>query len=97
MRPENCRAIILGGIYLKLKVCISAGWQKDVAKATAWWRHQMETFSALLAIGEFPTQRPVTRNFDVFFDQRLNKRISKQSRGWWFETLSCPLWCHRNE
>ena len=38
-----------------------------------WWRHQMETFSALLAIcagnspvpGEFPTQRPVTRSFDV--------------------------------
>ena len=47
----------------------------------AWWRHQMETFSALQAIcggnstvtGEFPTQRPVTQNFDVFFDLRLNK------------------------
>ena len=24
--------------------------------------------------GEFPTQRPVTRSFDVFFDLRLNKR-----------------------
>ena len=23
--------------------------------------------------GEFPTQRPVTRSFDVFFDLRLNK------------------------
>ena len=42
----------------------------------------METFPALLAIcagksqvpGEFPTQRPVTRNSDVFFDLRLNKR-----------------------
>ena len=48
----------------------------------------METFSALLAIcagnspgtGEFPTQRPVTRSFDVFFDLRLNIRLSKQ---WW--------------
>ena len=48
-----------------------------------WWRHQMETFSALLAIcagnspvpGEFPAQRPVTRSFDVFFDLRLNKRL----------------------
>ena len=29
--------------------------------------------------GEFPTQRPVTRSFDVFFDLRLNKRLSKQS------------------
>ena len=27
---------------------------------------------------------------------RLNKRLSKQWWGWWFETLSCPLWRHRN-
>ena len=33
--------------------------------------------------GEFPAQRPVTRSFDVFFDWRLNKRSSKQPRGWW--------------
>ena len=45
----------------------------------------MEIFSALLAIcagnspvnGEFPAQTPVTRSFDVFFDPRLNKRLSK--------------------
>ena len=69
-----------------------------------WWRHQMETFSALLAIcagnspvpGEFPAQRPVTRSFDVSFDLRVNIRLSKQSWGWWFETLSCPLWRHCN-
>ena len=44
----------------------------------SWWSHPMETFAALLAIcvgnspvpGEFPAQRPVTRNFDVFFDLR---------------------------
>ena len=55
-----------------------------------WWRHQMGTFSALLAIcagnspvpGEFPLQRPVTRGFDVFFDLCLNKGLSKQSWGW---------------
>ena len=46
--------------------------------------------------GEFPAQRPVTRNFDVFFDLRLNKRLSKQSWGWGFETLSRPLWRHCN-
>ena len=46
--------------------------------------------------GEFPTQRPVTRSFDVFFDLRLNKRLSTQSWGWWFETLSRPLWHYRN-
>ena len=47
--------------------------------------------------GEFPTQRPVTRSFDVFFDLRLNKRLSKQPWGWWFETPSWSLWRHCNE
>ena len=67
-----------------------------------WWRHQMESFSALLTIcagnsprtGEFPRQRPVTRSFDAYFDLRLNKRLSKQSLGWWFETPSLSLWRH---
>ena len=52
--------------------------------------HQVEAVSTLLAIcagntpviGEFPSQRQVMRSFDVFFDLRLNKRFSKQSRGW---------------
>ena len=64
----------------------------------------METFSALLALcvgnspvsGEFPSQRPVTRSFDVFFDLCLNKRLSKQSWNWWFETPSRSLWRHCN-
>ena len=46
--------------------------------------------------GEFPTQRPVTRSFDVFFDLRLNKRLSKQPWSWWFETPSWSLWRHCN-
>ena len=47
--------------------------------------------------GEFPSQMPVTRRIDVFFDLRLNKRLRIQSRGWWVETLSRPLWRHCNE
>ena len=47
--------------------------------------------------GEFPTQRPVTRNYDVFFVLRSNWRLSKQSSGWWFETPSWSLWRHCNE
>ena len=47
-----------------------------------------------LVCGEFTG--PVTRNFDVFY-LRLNKRLSKQSQGWWFETLSGSLWRHCNE
>ena len=62
----------------------------------------METFSALLAIcegnppviGGFPSQMPVTRRFDIYFDLRLNKRLSKQSRRQWFETPSRSLRRH---
>ena len=54
----------------------------------------MEKFSTLLALcagnspvtREFPVQRPVTRSFDVFFDLRPNKQLSKKSRDWWIET-----------
>ena len=42
--------------------------------------------------GEFPTQRPVTQSFDVFFDLHLNKRLSKHPWGWWFEMPSWSLW-----
>ena len=76
-----------------LKRKLMHGWMSD-----AWWRDQMETFSALLAIcagispvpGEFPSQRPVSRSFDVFFDLCLNERLIKRLWGWWLETLSRP-------
>ena len=69
-----------------------------------WWHHQMETFSALLALcvgnspvtGEFPSQRPLTWSFDVFLDLRLNKRLSKQSICRWFKMSPCSLWRHCN-
>ena len=64
----------------------------------------MKTLSALLAFcegnspvtSEFPSQMPVTRSFDVFFDLHLNKRLNKQSWGWWFEMSSHPSWRHCN-
>ena len=69
-----------------------------------WWRHQMETFSALLTLcvenspvtGEFPSQRPMTRSF-VFLWSAPEKRLSKQSWGWWYETPSRLLWRHCND
>ena len=42
-------------------------------------------------------KRPVTRSFDIFFDLRLNKRLSKQSRCRWFETSPRSLWRQCNE
>ena len=74
-----------------------------------WWRHQMETFSALLALcagnspdaGEFPAQRPVTRSFDVFFYLRLSKRlVNNREAGDAIGpilTLSGPFWRHCND
>ena len=77
----------------------------ELHRLTPWWRHQMDTFSLLLAVcagnspvpGEFPAQRPVTGSFDVFFDLRPNKRLSKQSWGWWFwdaiALIMTSFWC----
>ena len=85
----------------RVVIARSPGWKGYVI---SWWRHQMETFYALLDLcvgnsplaGEFPSQRPVTRSFDVFFDPRLNKRLCKQSKRRWFETPSRSLWRHCN-
>ena len=65
----------------------------------------MEKFSALLALCagtlpvtvELPTQRPVTRSFDVFVELCVNKQLSKQSCGWCFQTPVSSLWRHCNE
>ena len=53
--------------------------------------------SSWLVAGEFPSHRPVTQSFEIFCDPRLNKRLSKQSWGLWFETPSIPSWRHCND
>ena len=81
-----------------------AGDHYSKTHCNSWWRHQIETFSTLLAFyagnspvtGEFLSQRPVTQSFNVFFNLRLNKRLSKQSLGWWFDAPSRSLWRHYN-
>ena len=100
------KCLILIYISSSLEYLVSmmpdAIWSQDPAELpqqhglTAWWLHQMETFSVLLALcegnppvsGGFPSQRPVTRT--------LNKRLRKQSRRRWFETPSHSLWRHCN-
>ena len=67
-----------------------------------WWRHQMVTFSALLAFcegnspvtGEYPSQRSRFGIFDFFFGLCLNKRLNEHSEHQWFETSSQPIWRH---
>ena len=111
--PHHCS--FAKGIHRELVVSIHKGKHFHVVTSlwllsiqciiSTWWRHQMETFSTLLAlcagnssvVGDFPAERPVTRSFDIFFDMHLNKRFSKQWWGCWFNTPSCPLWRHCNE
>ena len=93
--PYHAVSRLCTGIIIRL-LCFG-NWQQ-------LWRHQMETFSALLALwvrnssvtAEFSAQRPVTWSFDVFFDLGLNKRLSKQSWGWWLEMPSRSWWRHHN-
>ena len=74
----------LSNILPMLNNFINTAYVNKSDTCQSWWRHQMETFSTLLAIcagnspvpGDFPTQRPVTRSFDVFFDLSLNKQLS---------------------
>ena len=55
-----------------------------------------------LLCGEFTSHRWITRTkasgaeLWYFFDLRLNKRLSKQWRGWWCETPLRPSWRHCN-
>ena len=75
---EKCMLIILDTVPL----------HDDVIK----WKHFPRYWLFVRGIHRsrwIPYKRPVTRCFDVFFDLHLNKQLSKQSQGWWFETESC--------
>ena len=95
---------IFGFIFLSFQY-VMFQYIRRCYNGSLWWCHQMVTSSALLVLcvgnspvtGEFPSQRPVTRSFDVFLDLCLNKRLNKQSWGWWFETSSCSLWRQYSE
>ena len=74
-------------IYQKrLAVVLPTNLKLDMKILVSWWH---------------PRWIPRTKASDAelwcFLDLRLNKRLSRQSWGWWFETLSRPLWRHRNE
>ena len=65
-------------------------WHDDVIKwkyfrvtGPLWWES--------IVTGEISSLRPAKPSFDIFFDLHLNKRLSKQSLSWWFET---PKWLH---
>ena len=88
-RASNAESVSMSWRHYGYRASVIA-----TAIGTTWWRHHIETFSQLLALcegnpldaGGFPSQRPMTQRFDVFFDLRQNKRLSKQSSRRWFET-----------
>ena len=96
---ETARNINYKFVEVWYDTCIhifgDAYWYDDVIK----WEHFPRYWPFVRGIhrsGEFPSQRPVMRNFDVFFDRCLNKRSSKQSRRRWLATSSLSLWRHCN-
>ena len=89
---SDLRLIILAG-WIQISVLINAT-HDDVIN----WEHFPRYWPFVRGTHRSSVnspQRPVTRSFDVFFD--LSKQLSIQWWGWWFETLSRPLWRHRNE
>ena len=99
----NLHGNITSATILKMPSAIHT-LNNPIAARFPWWNHQMQTFSVLLTIcagnspvnGEFHAQRPLTRSFGVFFNLRLNKRLSKQWWVWFYETPSRPLRRHCN-
>ena len=96
--------VCLGGSNFRMMTSSNGNIFRVTGPFCGQFTGQMETSSALLALsvgnspvaGEFPSQRTVTRSFDVSFDPCLNKRLSKKSRRRWFETLLRSLWRHCN-
>ena len=85
------------GVFLMIKILYIAWFEYQlsfekksiITKGMMTSSNQMEIFSAFVrGIHQFPLQRPKTRSFGVFFDLRLNKRMSKQLRCRLFETPS---------
>ena len=108
-RPWRCLNVICATLERpRQPFCLPSAFNGDLASfVVAQGRHKGRSpcvKGVLLAIcagnspvpGELHSQRPVTRSFDVFFDLRLNKRLSTQSRYWWLETPWSSLWRHCN-
>ena len=62
----------------------------------SWWGNIFVLLAICEVTCEFPSQRPVTRSFDIIFDLCLNKRLSKQPRLRWFEAPPRPFCRHCN-
>ena len=80
----TCLMIFMNTVAWWAGAAAGNGWitHDDVIK----WKHFPRYWPFMRGIHRSPAQRPVKQSFDAFFDLHLNKRLSKQSWGWWFET-----------
>ena len=102
----NITSLMVGKCRIKWP-CITAVyvWELEIEIGKPSYNHVMTSSNGNIfritgpLCGEFPSQRPVTRSFDGFFDLSLNKRLSKQSWCRWFETPYIVLitWRHCNQ
>ena len=91
-----------GDGYWQIDDCAIWQWSTLEEYGYTWWLIQIGNFLRVTGplwreptvTGGFPSQRPVTRNFCVFFGLRLTKRLSRQSRRRWLEASSRSLWRH---
>ena len=79
--PVMTRTVTL---MILLFLCICPSIHDDVMK----WKHFLHYWPFVRGIHRSPVNSLICA---------LNKRLSKQSWGWWFETPSCSLWRHCNE
>ena len=94
--PEAAQSLFVSGrAAFRWKLCynwLNGLWRiyhDDVIK----WKHFPRFGPVVMGM---PSHRPVTRGFDIFFDLCLNKRLSEQSKRWWYKTPSRSLWSHCN-
>ena len=78
--PASVNPLHAGFLWAHTNIYLSSDVSENVF-LSAWRRHQMETFSALVAPCEgtppvssgFPSQRPVRRSFDLHLDKQWPK------------------------
>ena len=78
---------------------ITHSWYPPTHDDVIKWNHFPRYWPFVRGIHRSPVNSPHKGQWHgaLMFSLICNKRLSKQWWGWWFETLSWPLWRHRND
>ena len=96
--PEKICLDLESQLSPRILPCCTNLHEPHVVLLETWWRHDMESCPALLALcvgnppvtGGFTSQRAWNADFAVFVDALLNKRLNKQWTCRWFKTPRRP-------